>query len=115
MEASAIKTILEGFRFNYCSELELQDGIERVFRERQVLFEREQVIAGAGRIDFVVGRCGVEVKINGSVSDVVRQLHRYAQSVEIESLLLVTRRVFHNQVPGELNGKKILQLVLSPL
>jgi hypothetical protein len=71
-------------------------------------FSREVKLSAAERIDFLMADgLGIEVKVKGSLSDVTRQLHRYAQITEIKSLLLVTTKARHLEAPRSLNGKTI--------
>ena len=91
------------------AELELQDGIEQVLTAEGIEFEREVSLAKGDKVDFLIeGSIGLEVKVAGGLSGVTRQLHRYAQSDRIASLLLVTTRLaFHTNLPGELHGKPL--------
>lgn len=96
---------LRSCRLRFGDEKDLQGGIERVFKDRGFLFEREVELEGSGRIDFVVlGRdgidlpgtaVGVEVKIKGSTSEVTRQLHRYAVTKRLSGLVLATTMMRH--------------------
>lgn len=91
------------------SEDELQEAIARVMRMRSIDHEREVVLGDAGRIDFMVGDIGIEVKVGGSANEATRQMLRYAQRDEVRSLILVTTKIQHLAVvPHELNGKAVL-------
>ncbi|MFW6031669.1 MAG: hypothetical protein ACOC9T_03670 [Myxococcota bacterium] len=61
------------------------------------------------RIDFLLepSGIGVEVKVDGSLSEVTRQLHRYAQHDRIRALVLATTKAKHIPVPRELSGKPV--------
>lgn len=77
---------------------------------------REHVLTRADRIDFLLGRVGIEVKVKGSSADVTRQLWRYADSPQIDGLLLVTTRREHRRVIGEsvtFTGKPVLTLCIA--
>ena len=57
---------------------------------------------------MVEPRIGLEVKIRCGLTDMTRQLHRYAQSDKIDSLVLATTsRRFLSLVPRRLNDKPI--------
>jgi hypothetical protein len=61
------------------------------------------------RIDFVVGRIGVELKVDGSPAAVLRQLDRYAAAAELDAVTLVTTRRAHLRgLPSELRGKPVI-------
>lgn len=51
----------------------------------------------------------LETKIAGSVSEITRQLHRYAQLESVKAIILLSRR---SNVPHEINGKPIRIITL---
>ncbi len=69
------------------SESQLGDIVEAILREAGVAFTREHRFPDGGRVDFLVGRTGVELKINPSGLAVWRQLHSYAEHVDALILL----------------------------
>jgi hypothetical protein len=98
--------LLSGQRFNFVSEDDLQIGIAEALSELSP--EREVILGGAGRIDFLVGAVGIEAKIKGGISAITRQLVRYAGHDRIEALVVVTAKEQHRlQIPGELGGKPV--------
>ncbi len=94
--------LLQKYKGLVTPEKEVQDEIERMLRASDdfcPVFSREKWLSGGdfGRIDFYIETSlrlgiGIEVKVGGSSNDVNTQLWRYAQSPEIESLILVTTR-----------------------
>lgn len=95
---------LAAHRFLYASEADLQAAVHAV-----VGGDREIALTPGSRIDVLTGaatlsRVGVEVKVDGPVSAVVRQLDRYAASGIVEALVLVTNRARHTRVPETLHG-----------
>lgn len=88
-------TLLTTLRIATATEELVQTAIERVFTQAGLEFEREVRLAPRDRIDFMVGSCGIEVKIKGSTADVQAQLQRYAQSTRVTELVLITTRVQH--------------------
>jgi hypothetical protein len=104
---------IESYRFNIGTELELQDGIERVLsRQYETVPVRRDVKIGKDRIDFVVGSIGIEVKIGGTLSALTRQIHRYIQDETLHGLLVVTTKSGHRQMPEAINGKPVRVLYL---
>lgn len=97
---------LAGYRLPVSPESAMQEAIGLAFTAEGIPHRRE-VTRGADRIDFVVGRVGVECKVAGSVADVIRQLHRYGQWEELDEIVLVTTLARHLSVARELNGKKV--------
>ena len=80
-------------RFRFASEEELQAGIAQAFAEDGLAYEREVCLGPPGRIDFLVdGGIGVEVKVDGSPSEVARQLLRYSYCSQITALILVASK-----------------------
>jgi hypothetical protein len=73
---------------------------------------REANVGARERIDFLVDKVGVEAKIRGSLTDVTRQLFRYAECELIDELVLVTTRSQHTRLPPTLLGKPITVVVL---
>jgi hypothetical protein len=107
-----VAAVLSGFRFRFESEAELQAGIQIALSSAGINHCREVILTATDRIDFLVGDCGIEVKISGAAAVVLRQLHRYAQLPEVGSLLLITTRANHG-MPAELNGKPVRVLNIS--
>jgi len=110
---------IEGYRFDTSSELDLCDGIERALGELrlQTVPVRREVRLGSDRLDFMIGSIGIEVKVDGSLSALTRQVHRYLARDEVHALLIVTTRSTHMNMPAEMNGKplRVLHLIRSAL
>lgn len=68
---------------------------------------------GFSRIDLLLVRVGIEVKIDGTWRAVTTQLLRYARCDEIDHLILVTTRASHRLVPSTLNAKPVTVVVLT--
>jgi alkanesulfonate monooxygenase SsuD/methylene tetrahydromethanopterin reductase-like flavin-dependent oxidoreductase (luciferase family) len=96
-ELAQVAEALRAYRFRFADEGRLQDAIEGALRASGFTLEREVRLDPANRIDFMVGRVGIEVKVAGSPSAVLRQLTRYAQSGQVDGLILVTNRARHAQ------------------
>lgn len=101
--------LVEEFGFNTTNEAELQDALENVFTRAELRFEREKRLTQRDRVDFYfpVLRIGLEVKVQGSLAAVTRQLHRYAQSPDVDGLVLVTNLHRLDKLPLEMNGKRV--------
>lgn len=103
----AVSETLAAHRYVYGDEKELQRAIESVLNAQRIAHIREKEL-GSGPIDFLLTEfnIGLEIKVKGSPSEVVRQLIRYAESVEINGILLVTAKCsLARFVPPFLNGK----------
>jgi hypothetical protein len=108
----AVRAVLEGKRYRHANEHQLQDGIELVLQRAGIIFDREVILSPRDRIDFLVGGVGIEVKCEGGLSAVARQLLRYTIHPQIESILLVSSRSQLSVVPSMLGGKPVQVLVL---
>lgn len=65
-------------------------------------------IKAAERIDFMVGRVGIELKVDGGSAEVLRQLDRYAASPDVDALVLISsRRRLLIGLPAELRDKPL--------
>jgi hypothetical protein len=104
----AVATILSEAHLQFITEDDLQQAIKNHLDAAQVFPEREVRLSdGHSRIDMIAGRTGIEVKLEGSWANVIRQLTRYAKCPEIESLVLVTTRAKHHKLPDQLCGKPL--------
>lgn len=110
--AADLAAVLTGHRFAYCNELQLHQAIEQALGDAG-LDPQPEVPLGYGRIDFLIGRVGLEVKVKGSVEAVTRQLRRYATSAHVDALVLATTTRRHLAVPRELAGKPVTLVVLG--
>jgi len=105
----SICQLLLSHRFQCSRELELQQAVATVLTEAKLPFVREKHLSRKDRPDFLVDGCiAIELKIDGSLTEIMRQLSRYAQHAEIKVLILVTTRAMHAlQVPEEFCGKRV--------
>ncbi len=108
--ARQVREALARYRLPVSVELAMQDAVESALRGERLPFRRE-VKRGGDRIDFLVGSVGVELKVKGSASEVLRQLERYAAWDEITELLLVTSKGAHRALPERVGGKVLLVYV----
>jgi hypothetical protein len=113
INVASLLGVLQGFRFHYAHETQLQEGIAAALVQSEVDFEREVKLSARDRIDFMVGRTGIEVKVGHSLASVMKQVHRYMQHQKIDGLLLVTNRCRHSIVPKTVNGKPVAVLFLG--
>ncbi len=106
-------------------EARVQDEIERQLRfvvdgaiheaglDRTPLM-REVVLGDKDRIDFLIGGdIGIEVKLQTSLAQMTRQLHRYAAHERIGALVLLTTSARLKLLPHTLNGKPIRVVYLA--
>ncbi len=111
----AIAEILRTHCFKHQCEDDLQNAIASVLTNSGITFQREAPLGPRDRVDFLVEKIGIEVKIKGAPTAVARQLNRYVKSDLIESILLVTTKATLRVMPATLNGKLINVVYLNPL
>jgi hypothetical protein len=132
MTARDLDNLISSYQLCHTSEVLLQRAIEEVLTRNIGAVEREVRLSTADRPDFMVWlrteccgqtRCirgafckpgggergiAIEVKVDGSQSEVMRQLHRYAQHDKVIEILLVTTEPKHRGIPEQFNGKPIV-------
>jgi len=118
MAAADVAAIAEQIRahaYAFTDERELQDGLAIVLADVAGL-HREHSFSPQDRIDFLLpDGVGIEVKIDGSLSDLARQVHRYAQREEITALIVVTNRLRLAELPETINGKPVVVVKVGGL
>jgi hypothetical protein len=107
VEIKPILDVLAAHRFRYADENQLQEGIAAALATAGFAAEREVRLNARDRIDLLVGRVGVEVKIAGSGEALLRQVRRYTESDLVDGIVVVTAKVRHLRLPTVLNGKPI--------
>ena len=115
MKIEDLAQTIAGQRYNFGCEDDLQIAIASVLSNSSIPFSREYKLTATDRPDFLVGKVAIEVKVDGSAVALTRQVHRYAQSKEVDAVLVVTSRSRHRNIPREMNGKPVRVLYLNPL
>lgn len=111
-----VADLVRRHRFRYSNELALQhglfDALAPAFRAAGYDVEREVRLDERCRIDLMVGRVGVEAKVNGTNAQVARQLARYLRSDLLDGIVLVTCRARHVGLHGDFGGKPVCVVTL---
>ncbi len=116
--ANVVADHLQGYRYAWTSEVELQDAIWDVLAPNFNAV-RERALSRRDRPDFLVhvdglGSVAVEVKITGSRNAVMRQLGRYAEHDDIDAVILASgRRVLAAAMPTVIHTKPVLAIHLG--
>jgi hypothetical protein len=109
-----VTAVLWAHRFHFANEEQLKDGMARVFNAAGIVFAREIVLGPRDRIDFLLPcGLGIEVKVKGSMTEVVMQLARYAEHHLVAGLLLVSTKSQLLAVPATLGGKVVTSFGLD--
>ena len=99
---------IAAFGYNFSTEEEFQTGLAKALASGGVEFRREVILSKRDRIDFMIeDGVGIEVKIDGSISALTRQIFRYAELPEINGLLVVVSANRLANLPTEINGKPV--------
>lgn len=117
-----VASVFQSYRLRWRDELALHTLLEQILREASLEVVREhRLMSGTkfvGTVDFRVRaegfRLGLEVKTQGSVADVLRQLQRYALSGGLDGLLLVsTRSALAALMPDTIGGIPLETVVVG--
>lgn len=110
-----LATLVVAKQHQWTTETELQESIAETLKAAGLDPTREVVLSGGlGRVDLMVGKVGIEVKIKGSWQQLTRQVMRYSHADEIKALLVVTTKAAHAQhVPAAANGVPILTVLIQ--
>lgn len=110
----AIEIAMRPFRFSrFRDEDELQSKLAQVLGQSRIWHMREFRLSDADRVDFMCSHgVVIEVKCDGTLTSLNRQLQRYAQHEAVTSLVLVTNRARLLSVPTQLSGKPITVISL---
>lgn len=111
-EAERLIRLIGSARVDLSTEAAAQRGLARLFEADGLAHQAEVTLSAADRIDFLVGRVGVEVKIGQPRREVLRQLERYAGSDRVDELLLVTAGPFPSD-GFRAHGKPVFIVSLS--
>lgn len=95
-------------------EYDIHAAVAEALTEAGLEYEHEYRLGPRRRIDFRVGRIGIEVKKGRPASAQLReQLARYLESDALDGVIVVTQRV--TAVPGAINGKPVRLVSLNRL
>lgn len=112
-DTPAVRDLIAAHRFRYGAEGHLQEGIAGALAQAGWPVRREVLLNRHDRVDLLVVRVGVEVKVAGKPDSVLRQLQRYAASDLLDELLLVTTRARHRDLPAQVGGKSLTVLLIG--
>lgn len=104
---------IRAHHYRVSNEDALQTGLADVFTTAGFPVQREAVLNAQDRVDFLVGNVAVEVKTAGSVIALARQVQRYAHSDKVDSIVVVTTRIEHLQLPRALAGVTVTVVHVS--
>lgn len=107
-----IADLLRRCSFRWSSEADIHKGaIQWLEQHHQSLptFRSEVRLSARDRLDVLLGDgTAIEIKVDGSRTAVLRQLHRYAEHDAVSGLILLTTKSSHSrQMPKAVLGKPL--------
>ena len=95
-------------------EFDIHQMVEKQLAEAGFDYKHEAMIGKGCRIDYLVGRVGIEIKKGKPIPAVLlKQLTRYAACETVDSLIVLTQRSV--KIPQKICDKTVVQLTLSQL
>lgn len=95
-------------------EYDIHAAVAEALAAAGLAYIHEYKLGPRSRIDFLVGRVGVEIKKGRPASsDLTGQLRRYLASDALDGMIVVTQRV--TALPGEILGKPVMLVSLNRL
>lgn len=109
-----VAELFSGVRFRFGSEMELQDGIEQVLKRSGVGYLREKSLSAKDRPDFLVeGGIAIEIKIQGTLAQALRQIDRYAKHDGVHSILVIGSPIWIGRIPAMVGGKPVQSIRIT--
>jgi len=87
-EVEKLALLLGSVRYRYASEAKLHDVIELLLKEAGIVYTREYRIDAQNRADFWINGIVIEVKVDGTAGDALRQVDRYIRLEGVHGVLL---------------------------
>ena len=95
-------------------EYDIHAAVAAALKDAGLACEHEYRLGPRRRIDFRVGRIGIEVKKGRPApSELLAQLRRYMESDDLDAVIVVTQRAV--VLPGTIGGKPVKQVSLNRL
>lgn len=95
-------------------EYDLHSMIAQALARAGIAYRHEYRLAPRRRIDFLIGRIGLEVKKSRPASRaLIAQLRRYLESEEVDELIVVVQRSV--PLPQKILGKSVILFSLDRL
>lgn len=111
-----ILELLSNYKFlELNNEKILQNEINDVFKKNNLNFKKEFFLSKESIIDFLLSdnnkNIGVELKTKGNAKQIYKQLERYCEFDEINSIILISNKFMG--LPNNINGKDLYFLNLG--
>jgi hypothetical protein len=90
LQLRILETVLRRFSYRYSDEVQLHTAIAQVLTSENLEFAREHRLDAKSRADFWMAGVLIEVKVDGSLSEALRQVDRYCVYRAVTGVLLAT-------------------------
>ncbi|WP_339827051.1 hypothetical protein [uncultured Arenimonas sp.] len=88
----ALRGALAAYSYRYGSEVQLHDRLGEVLTAAGVSYQREFVLDAKNRADFWIDGVVLEVKVDGSLPEALRQIGRYIGLDQVNGVLLASTK-----------------------
>ncbi len=111
-QLDSIVSVIKQCSFRWSSEADIHKGIlQWLERQQQHVpsFRSEVVLTKRDRLDVLLDDgTAIEIKVAGTKTEVLRQLHRYAEHEVVTGLILLTTRMAHLSMPPTVLRKRLV-------
>lgn len=106
-----VNVALLRYSYRFADEIALQDRIADVLAGESIEFVREHIASERDRFDFLLPEHGlvIEVKVDGSFADAIRQVDRYCARADVRACVLAatTSWARSSQAESQYHGKPV--------
>lgn len=89
-----IEGVLTGYAYRYSSEVQLHDRLAQALDEAGFTYVRERVLDAKNRADFWLAGLVVEVKVDGTLTEALKQVSRYIELPDVTGVLLASTKAW---------------------
>lgn len=90
MHLSHLANTLGSYLYRYGSEVQLHEAMAKVLDQAGVTHARERILDARNRADFWIDGLVIEVKVDGTLAEALRQVDRYIQLPQVTGVLLAS-------------------------
>lgn len=90
MHLSNLARALGSFLYRYGNEVQLHEALAKVMDQANLTYQRERILDAKNRADFWLAGIVVEVKVDGSLAEALRQVDRYIHLPHVTGVLLAS-------------------------
>ncbi|MBA1218163.1 hypothetical protein [Pseudomonas fulva] len=88
---SHLSRLLGAYLYRYGSEAQLHESLAKVLGDAGYQFTQEHILDPRNRADFLVeGGIVIEVKVDGALSEALRQVDRYINLDQVKGVILAS-------------------------